>query len=56
VVGGLPLPTDVLDDPRLAAFGRRALAGTAVQDALDEYVAQSLGLGNADRRALEQLD
>ena len=56
VVGGLPLPTGVLDDEALYDLGRRALAGIAVQEALDEYVAQSLRLGDSDRRALERLD
>ena len=56
VVGGLPLPTGVLDDEALYHLGRRALAGIAVQEALDEYVAQSLRLGDSDRRALERLD
>ena len=56
VVGGLPLPTGVLDDHTLHDLGRRALAGIAVQEALDEYVAQSLKLGDSDRRALERLD
>ena len=56
LVGGLPLPAGVLDDPTLQRLGRRALAGVAVQQALDQYVAQSLMLGESDRRALERLD
>jgi len=56
VVGGLPLPTGVLDDQRLHDLGRRALAGIAVQEPLDEYVAQSLRLEDSDRLALERLD
>ncbi len=53
VVGALPLPAGVLHDPTLLDLGRRALAGAAVQEALDQYVAQSLMLGESDRRALE---
>lgn len=56
VVGGLPLPTGVLDDRTLYELGRRGLAGISVQEALDEYVAQSLKLGDSDRRALERLE
>jgi hypothetical protein len=45
-----------LDDRTLHELGRGALAGIAVQEALDEYVAQILKLGDSDRRALERLD
>jgi hypothetical protein len=56
VVGGLPLPTGVLDDQTLHNLGRRALAGVAVQGALDQHVAHHLKLGGSDRQALELLD
>ena len=56
VVGGLPLPTGVLDDEVLHDLGRQSLAGRAVQEALDEFVAQTMELGVSDRRALEHPD
>jgi hypothetical protein len=45
-----------LDDEVLHDLGRQALAGSAVQEALDEFVAQTMELGDSDRRALERPD
>jgi hypothetical protein len=50
-VGAVPLPADVLGDPVLAAM-THAAADHDVIEALDDHVAQRLGLDADDRAAL----
>lgn len=51
-VGSVPLPADVLGDPVLAAL-THAAADHDVREALDDHVAQRLGLGAEERAALD---
>lgn len=52
VVGDLPLPAGVLTDARLRALARDGLAGTHVQEELDDICAQHLALSPRERATL----
>jgi hypothetical protein len=52
VVGSLPLPPSVPDDSKLAQLARLAAQGAMVQDAIDAYCAELLGLPQSARETL----
>jgi hypothetical protein len=52
VVADLPLPTTVLDDPRLPGIAERALGGHPVQEELDAVAAEHLAIPEQSRRIL----
>lgn len=54
-VGTIPLPADVIEDPRLVALARRALAGEDCGAELDAVCGTWLGLERDDRRLLAEV-
>jgi len=52
IVGGLPLPPEVLSDPRLERLGEERAAAQERQAELDRHCAELLGLSRAERATL----
>ncbi len=55
VVGGVPLPSGVPDDPRFANLAVQAVGGEAIQEELDALVADCLALDARERRVLAEV-
>jgi hypothetical protein len=52
VISSLPAPPALFGDPELLELGKAGLAGTLLQEALDDRSARLLGLTDLERRAL----